>query len=153
MRDLVPLYQAPKSFVLYCRVLSCPGLVKLGLNGLHDLWNSLTMPRTRQSPASNFNMASRPLESNVNLTNKDGPGVAENTENMSSHLNDDVHSLPAAQNRRILMKTDLVVLPCAVIAMTLAFLDKVSKKQTPLTFLNRQWPKQRAWRLGKYITD
>ncbi|KAK1634406.1 major facilitator superfamily transporter [Colletotrichum phormii] len=31
-----------------------------------------------------------------------------------------------AQNRRILLKTDLVVLPCAVISMTLAFLDKAS---------------------------
>lgn len=78
-------------------------------------------------------MASRPLDGNLKSTNKDGAGLNETAENMSSNLNDDVHSLPPAQNRRILMKTDLVVLPCAVIAMTLAFLDKVSKKRIHLT--------------------
>lgn len=79
-------------------------------------------------------MASKPLDSNLESTNKDAAGLNENAENMSSHLSDDVHSLPPAQNRRILMKTDLVVLPCAVIAMTLAFLDKVSKRRIHLTF-------------------
>lgn len=80
-------------------------------------------------------MASTPQDGNLKSTNKDGAGLDENAENMSSHFNDDVHSLPPAQNRRILMKTDLVVLPCLVIAMTLAFLDKVSKKQS--SFFNR----------------
>lgn len=73
-------------------------------------------------------MASKPQDGNLKPTNKDGTGLDENAENTSSHLSDDVHSLPPAQNRRILMKTDLVVLPCLVIAMTLAFLDKVSQK-------------------------
>lgn len=81
-------------------------------------------------------MASRPLDDNFKSTNKDGADLGEGAENMSSQLSDDVQSIPAAQNRRILMKTDLVVLPCAVIAMTLAFLDKVSKGNTPFTLLN-----------------
>lgn len=98
-------------------------------------------------------MASRPLDDNLKSTNKDGAGLDENTENMSSHLNDDVHSLPPAQNRRILMKTDLVVLPCAVIAMTLAFLDKVSKNRTPLTLLNRAMPKSATLAARNRITD
>lgn len=93
-------------------------------------------------------MASRPLDGNLKSTNKDEAGLNENAENMSSHLSDDVHSLPPAQNRRILMKTDLVVLPCAVIAMTLAFLDKVSKKRTPLTFTRRPLPRQPSLRPG-----
>lgn len=33
--------------------------------------------------------------------------------------------LTATQNRRVLLKIDLVVMPLIVIAMTLAFLDKV----------------------------
>ncbi|KAJ0342841.1 hypothetical protein COL922a_000665 [Colletotrichum nupharicola] len=37
---------------------------------------------------------------------------------------DQSESLKPAVNRRLLMKTDLVVLPCLVISMTLAFLDK-----------------------------
>lgn len=37
----------------------------------------------------------------------------------------EVHSLTPAQSRRMLLKTDLVVTPLAVISMTLAFLDKV----------------------------
>lgn len=93
-------------------------------------------------------MASRPLDGDLKSTNKDEAGLNENAENMPSHLNDDVHSLPPAQNRRILMKTDLVVLPCAVVAMTLAFLDKVSKKRIPLTFPKRRLPRQRALRQG-----
>lgn len=45
-----------------------------------------------------------------------------------------------AQNRRILLKTDLVVLPCAVISMTLAFLDKASlSKSTLPLFLFCPW--------------
>lgn len=87
-------------------------------------------------------MASEPLDGNLKSTNKDGAGLNENAENMSSHLNDDVHSLPPAQNRHILMKTDLVVLPCAVIAMTLAFLDKVSKKRTPIIFPKAPLPRR-----------
>lgn len=82
-------------------------------------------------------MASRPSDGNVKPANKDGEGLDDSAENMLSHFNDDVHSLPPAQNRRILMKTDLVVLPCAVVAMTLAFLDKVSKEGIPLTFLQQ----------------
>lgn len=81
-------------------------------------------------------MASRPLDDNLKSTKKDGANLDESAENMSSQLSDDVHSLPPAQNRRILMKTDLVVLPCAVIAMTLAFLDKVRKEETHFTLLN-----------------
>lgn len=82
-------------------------------------------------------MALTPQDDNLISSNKDVTGLDENAENTSSHLNDEVHSLPPAQNRRILMKTDLVVLPCLVIAMTLAFLDKVSKKQFPWFFPNR----------------
>ncbi|KAF3810204.1 putative transporter [Colletotrichum gloeosporioides] len=37
---------------------------------------------------------------------------------------DESEALKPALNRRLLMKTDLVVLPCLVISMTLAFLDK-----------------------------
>ncbi|KAL3302968.1 major facilitator superfamily transporter [Colletotrichum asianum] len=37
---------------------------------------------------------------------------------------DQSEALKPAVNRRLLMKTDLVVLPCLVISMTLAFLDK-----------------------------
>lgn len=78
-------------------------------------------------------MTSRPVDDNLKSTSKDGAHLGESAENMSSQLSDDMHSLPPAQNRRILMKTDLVVLPCAVIAMTLAFLDKVSKRKKSIT--------------------
>ncbi|KAK7716418.1 hypothetical protein SLS64_003572 [Diaporthe eres] len=60
-------------------------------------------------------MTSKPLDDNLKSTNKDGEGLNENAENMSSHLNDDVHSLPPAQNRRILMKTDLNAMGFAAI--------------------------------------
>lgn len=36
------------------------------------------------------------------------------------------HELTPARARRLLLKTDLVVMPLAVLSMTLAFLDKVS---------------------------
>lgn len=98
-------------------------------------------------------MASRPQDGNVKSANKDGAGLDESAENMSSHLNDDVHSLSPTQNRRILMKTDLVVLPCAVMAMTLAFLDKVSKKRTPSIFLPQVMAKAANLEVGNRITD
>lgn len=82
-------------------------------------------------------MASRPLDDNLKPANKDGADLGGSAENMSSQLSDDVQSLPPAQNRRILMKTDLVVLPCAVIAMTLAFLDKVSQRENHITPRNK----------------
>lgn len=44
---------------------------------------------------------------------------------------DQSEALKPAVNRRLLMKTDLVVLPCLVISMTLAFLDKVRRCQPP----------------------
>lgn len=48
----------------------------------------------------------------------------------------DFVGVTAAQNRRILLKTDLVIMPLAVLCMTLAFLDKVnllcSNKSTAL---------------------
>lgn len=83
-------------------------------------------------------MASRQLDDNLKSTNKDGPGIHQNAELMASHLNEDADSLSPAQNRRILMKTDLVVLPSLVIAMTLAFLEKVSKEQISFSSLNSQ---------------
>ncbi|KAL0941808.1 major facilitator superfamily transporter [Colletotrichum truncatum] len=54
-------------------------------------------------------------------------GVINQAEDKRSH--DETHFnesevLTPALNRRLLMKTDLVVLPCAVLSMTLAFLDK-----------------------------
>lgn len=39
-----------------------------------------------------------------------------------------VESLTKQQARRLLLKTDLVVMPLAVLTMTLAFLDKVCAK-------------------------
>lgn len=98
-------------------------------------------------------MASRPLQGNVKSANKDGGGPDKGAENMSSNLNDDVHSLPPAHNRRILIKTDLVVLPCAVIAMTLAFLDKVSKKRIPSTYLQQAMAKVASPEARNHITD
>lgn len=124
--------------------MSYPDRVK---HSLQNLRNHTTVHRTRQATASDLNMASKPLGGNLEPTNKDVAGLDGSPENTSSQLNDDVHALPPAQNRRILMKTDLVVLPCAVIAMTLAFLDKVSKEKTPPGFLNVSWLRQRAWGL------
>jgi hypothetical protein len=72
-------------------------------------------------------MASGTLDSNLKSADKDEPSLDEIAQNVASHLDDNANSLSPAQNRRMLMKTDLVVLPCLVLAMTLAFLDKVSK--------------------------
>lgn len=37
-----------------------------------------------------------------------------------------VESLTKARGKRLVLKTDLVVMPLAIICMTIAFLDKVS---------------------------
>ena len=39
----------------------------------------------------------------------------------------DATELSKAQAKRLLLKTDLVVMPLAVLSMTLAFLDKVNR--------------------------
>jgi hypothetical protein len=43
----------------------------------------------------------------------------------SDRAQDEVLELTKAQSKRLLLKTDLVVMPLAVLSMTLAFLDKV----------------------------
>lgn len=43
----------------------------------------------------------------------------------SDREQDEVLELTKAQSKRLLLKTDLVVMPLAVLSMTLAFLDKV----------------------------
>ena len=49
--------------------------------------------------------------------------VAQST--TSDHDRDAGMELTKAQAKRLLLKTDLVVMPLAVLSMTLAFLDKV----------------------------
>lgn len=59
---------------------------------------------------------------------RDSPRIAE--------LDDTV--MTAAQNRRLLLKTDLVVMPLIILCMTLAFLDKVHTLcDTPMTVVSR----------------
>jgi hypothetical protein len=42
-----------------------------------------------------------------------------------SHLGDEtVKSLTKAQRKRLVLKTDLVIMPLAIVCMTIAFLDK-----------------------------
>lgn len=48
---------------------------------------------------------------------------AKNFQDGSTQYDESAAPTPA-QNKRLRLKTDLVVLPCAVISMTLAFLDK-----------------------------
>lgn len=43
----------------------------------------------------------------------------------SDREQDETLELTKAQSKRLLLKTDLVVMPLAVLSMTLAFLDKV----------------------------
>lgn len=44
-----------------------------------------------------------------------------------SDLGDEaVEALTRAQRKRLVLKTDLVIMPLAIICMTIAFLDKVS---------------------------
>jgi len=53
---------------------------------------------------------------------------------VSDAVSDDAHpeTLTKEQARRLRLKTDLVVMPLAVITMTLAFLDKVSTRPVAL---------------------
>lgn len=54
---------------------------------------------------------------------KDAPQSIDSTQ--------DEHELPEltkAQAKRLLLKTDLVVMPLAILSMTLAYLDKVNQK-------------------------
>lgn len=46
----------------------------------------------------------------------------------SDREQDEALELTKAQSKRLLLKTDLVVMPLAVLSMTLAFLDKVCLK-------------------------
>lgn len=61
----------------------------------------------------------------------------------SSRDRDGVLELTKAQSKRLLLKTDLVVMPLAVLSMTLAFLDKVwpklSQIKSPLTPSRMHW--------------
>ena len=51
-------------------------------------------------------------------------------QSIDSHQRDEVLELTKAQSKRLLLKTDLVVMPLAVLSMTLAFLDKVGFTST-----------------------
>jgi hypothetical protein len=52
--------------------------------------------------------------------------VKDVTQSIGSHNEqDELPELTKAQAKRLLLKTDLVVMPLAVLSMTLAFLDKV----------------------------
>lgn len=46
---------------------------------------------------------------------------------------DELPELTKAQAKRLLLKTDLVVMPLAILSMTLAYLDKVNPKLAILT--------------------
>lgn len=56
----------------------------------------------------------------------------EGLKQMGSHAEGvgNVVGLTPAQSKRLVLKTDLVVLPQIVLCMTLAFLDKVSRSVT-----------------------
>lgn len=64
------------------------------------------------------------MSSHENLPSAKGD-VPESSKEASSASIEPPQELTKAQNRRLLLKTDLVVTPLAVISMTLAFLDKV----------------------------
>lgn len=53
----------------------------------------------------------------------------------SDHERDEVLELTKAQSKCLLLKTDLVVMPLAVLSMTLAFLDKVRQYTSRLADL------------------
>jgi hypothetical protein len=63
----------------------------------------------------------------MSLNSKSGEGPAKDmTQSIASdRAQDEVLELTKAQSKRLLLKTDLVVMPLAVLSMTLAFLDKV----------------------------
>jgi len=55
----------------------------------------------------------------------DAAPAKDMAQSIDSHQHDGVLELTKAQSKRLLLKTDLVVMPLAVLSMTLAFLDKV----------------------------
>lgn len=65
------------------------------------------------------------MSSHENLPSTKGD-VPETSKETASASLEPTQELTKAQARRLLLKTDLVVTPLAVISMTLAFLDKVS---------------------------
>ncbi|KAF4498669.1 allantoate permease [Fusarium agapanthi] len=62
----------------------------------------------------------------MSLKSTTGEGAAKDMAQSvaSDHVQDEVLELTKAQSKRLLLKTDLVVMPLAVLSMTLAFLDK-----------------------------
>lgn len=63
--------------------------------------------------------------------------VGTDSKSPESDLGDEaVESLTKAQRKRLVLKTDLVIMPLAIVCMTIAFLDKVSQSyHTPLICL------------------
>lgn len=57
------------------------------------------------------------------ITSDDGQDVKQNVE--ASETSASHPEITEAQAKRILLKTDLVIVPLIVLSMTLAFLDKV----------------------------
>lgn len=54
--------------------------------------------------------------------------VGRDSKSPKSDLEDEaVETLTTAQRKRLVLKTDLVVMPLAIVCMTIAFLDKVSQ--------------------------
>jgi hypothetical protein len=71
------------------------------------------------------------LQYSTMFANEDNAGKKSDMRDLEvTESNEAAHSdsmeITAAQNRRILLKTDLVIMPLAVLCMTLAFLDKVN---------------------------
>lgn len=60
-------------------------------------------------------------------TSQEGNEANNNDKEATNHVAEPAEAITNAQSRRLLLKTDLVVLPLIVISMTLAFLDKVSR--------------------------
>lgn len=66
-----------------------------------------------------------PVSGSTTLDKPDMHNVARTSS--SQNVGHDVPEITAAQNRHLLLKTDMVIMPMAILCMTLAFLDKVRK--------------------------
>lgn len=66
-----------------------------------------------------------PVSGSTTLDKSDMHSVTRTSS--SQNVGHDALEITAARNRHLLLKTDMVIMPMAILCMTLAFLDKVRR--------------------------